>query len=283
MKKLTGVNSYSGYHWVGNAFPVRTLLSYATHGPEISPFLLLDYAAPAMFPPSPSQRGVGMHPHRGFETVTIVYEGEIEHHDNAGNHGIIGPGEVQWMTAGKGVLHEEKHSRSFSETGGLLQMVQLWVNLPARDKMSPPRYQAITETMIPVVKLDDAGSSARIIAGTFKDALGPAQTFTPIHVWDLNIKPGHRHELKLPEGFATHMLVCKGSVVVNDGEMVESASLAFFEREGETISLKAMDEVSLLIMSGQPLNEPVVGQGPFVMNTHDEINQAMADFRAGLF
>lgn len=283
MKKLSRVYRAGGAHWVGDGFPVRTIFSYNTHGSDISPFLLLDYAGPADFLPSSNPRGVGQHPHRGFETVTIVYQGEVEHRDTAGNEGRIGPDDVQWMTAARGILHEEMHGRAFTEQGGTLEMVQLWVNLPAKDKMSTPRYQEITDRMIPAVKLGDDGSIVRIIAGNYDGTKGPAHTFTPVNLWDLRLKASHATELKLPDGFTTLLLVLEGSILVNDGETVETAELAMFEREGERIALEAQEDTTLFVMNGQPIDEPVVGQGPFVMNTGEEIKRAMTDFSEGRF
>lgn len=283
MKKLSRVNRAAGGHWVGDGFPVRTMMSYNTHGADISPFLLLDYAGPAEFPPSAEPRGVGQHPHRGFETVTIVYRGEVEHRDTAGNQGRIGPGDVQWMTAAKGILHEEMHGRAFTEAGGTLEMVQLWVNLPAKDKMSEPRYQEIRDGTIPTVALGGDGSLARIIAGAYDGTKGPARTFTPLNLWDLRLTGGNRTELTLPDGHTALVLVLKGSVAANDGESVNAAELALFERAGERIALDARADSTLLVMSGQPIDEPIVGYGPFVMNTRAEIDEAMADFRAGRF
>ena len=283
MKKLSRIYRAPDAHWVGDGFPVRTMFSYNTHGSDVSPFLLLDYAGPADFPPSSAPRGVEQHPHRGFETVTIVYQGEVEHRDTAGNQGRIGPGDVQWMTAARGILHEEMHGRAFTEKGGALEMVQLWVNLPAKDKMSAPRYQEILDGTIPVVELDGEGSIARVIAGEYDGAKGPAQTFTPIDLWDLRLKAGSRTELRLPDGFTTLLLVLKGSILMNDSEAAGTAELALFEREGERIALQAREDSTLLVMSGQPIDEPVVGYGPFVMNTREEIGQAMTDFHAGRF
>jgi len=281
MKRLSRVYRATDAHWVGDGFPVRTVFSYNTHGSNISPFLLLDYAGPADFPPSSRPRGVQQHPHRGFETVTIVYKGEVEHRDTAGNRGRIGPGDVQWMTAAKGILHEEMHGRAFTESGGTLEMVQLWVNLPAKDKMSAPRYQEILDSMIPAVKLGGDGSIARIIAGEYDGTKGPARTFTPVNLWDVRLKAGHERDLRLPDGFTTILLVLNGSVLVNDGEAVGAAELALFERAGGHIALAAQEETTLLVMSGQPIDEPIVGHGPFVMNSREEIDQAFADFRAG--
>ncbi|MGH6929506.1 MAG: pirin family protein [Dongiaceae bacterium] len=283
MKNLSRVYRAAGAHWVGDGFPVRTMMSYNTHGADISPFLLLDYAGPAEFPPSSRPRGVEQHPHRGFETVTIVYRGEVEHRDTAGNQGRIGPGDVQWMTAAKGILHEEMHGRAFTEVGGTLEMVQLWVNLPAKDKMAAPRYQEIRDGTIPAVALGGDGSIARIIAGAYNGTKGPARTFTPVNLWDLRLEAGNRTELTLPDGHTTLVLVLKGSVAVNGGETVSAAELALFERAGERIVLDARADSTLLVMSGQPIDEPIVGYGPFVKNTRAEIDQAMADFQAGRF
>ncbi|MDZ4737080.1 MAG: pirin family protein [Rhodospirillaceae bacterium] len=270
-------------HWVGDGFPVRSMFSYNRHGAEVSPFLLLDYAGPAEFQPASQPRGVEMHPHRGFETVTIVYQGDVEHRDTAGNEGRIGPGDVQWMTAAKGILHEEMHGRDFTEKGGTLEMVQLWVNLPARDKMTAPRYQEIVDRTIPAVSLDDKGSIARIIAGDFNGTKGPAKTFTPVNLWDLRFKAGSRTTLTLPDGFTGILLVLRGSVRVNDSETVGTAELALFDHDGEVIELAASEDATLLMMSGEPIDEPIVGYGPFVMNTEDEIRQAITDFNAGRF
>ncbi|MGH6930817.1 MAG: pirin family protein [Dongiaceae bacterium] len=282
MKALSRVYRAPATHWVGDGFPVRTLFSYNTHGASISPFLLLDYAGPAEFSPSSEPRGVGRHPHRGFETVTVVYQGEVEHRDTAGNHGRIGPGDVQWMTAARGILHEEMHGRDFTEKGCTLEMVQLWVNLPAKDKTSAPRYQEILDHSIPTVVIGGE-SIARIIAGEYNGTKGPAQTFTPINLWDLRLKASVRTELTMPGGFTTLLLALAGSVTVNDTEAVGEAELGLFEKEGETVSLEARTDSKLLLMSGQPIDEPVAGYGPFVMNTQEEINKAVADFQAGRF
>ena len=283
MKKLARVYRTADSHWVGNGFPVRSVFSHNRHGADVSPFLLLDYAGPAEFPPASGRRGVEQHPHRGFETVTIVYQGEVEHRDTAGNEGRIGPGDVQWMTAARGILHEEMHGRAFAEKGGTLEMVQLWVNLPARHKMSAPGYQEILDAAIPAVPLGDDGSRARIIAGDFAGTKGPARTFTPVNLWDLRLAAGRRTELTLPDGFTTLLFVLKGRVLVNRTEVVGTAELAMFEREGRDIALEAEEETTVLVLSGEPIDEPVVGYGPFVMNTRAEIGQAMADFQAGRF
>jgi hypothetical protein len=280
MKKLLGIHRDADAHWVGNGFPVRTIFSYQSLGQCLSPFLLLDYAGPAEFPPSDQPRGVGEHPHRGFETVTLVYQGELEHRDSAGNHGKLGPGDVQWMTAASGVVHEEWHEPAFTKRGGVLEMVQLWVNLPAKDKMSPPRYQEIRNRQIPVVNLE-GGGTARVIAGVFQGVNGPAKTFTPITVLDLRLKAGSRTAIAFPHGYTTLVLVLKGKADMNDAETAGEADLAIFDRAGDRFVVEAKEEASLLVLGGDPINEPVVSYGPFVMNTEAEIRQAMQDYRSG--
>lgn len=283
MKQLIAIHRTAEAHWVGDGFPVRTLFSYQDPGPRLSPFLLLDHAGPARFTPSDRPRGVGQHPHRGFETVTIVYQGEVEHRDSTGNAGHIGPGDVQWMTAAAGILHEEMHGREFTRAGGTLEMVQLWVNLPARLKMSPPRYQSLLDRDIPGVNLANGGGRLRVIAGVYAGVAGPAQTYTPINAWDLRLTAGHRVELPVPDGYTTVVLVLKGKVLINESEHAGAANLAQFEREGTGIVLEAADEATVLVLNGEPIDEPVVGYGPFVMNTEQEIHQAIADFQKGRF
>jgi redox-sensitive bicupin YhaK (pirin superfamily) len=278
MKKLHRIIRSPETHWVGDGFPVRTLFSYATPNIETSPFLLLDYAGPAEFAPSPAPRGVGFHPHRGFETVTILYRGEIEHRDTAGNGGLIGPGDVQWMTAARGLRHEEMHSAAFTRQGGTFEAVQLWVNLPAKYKLDEPHYQAIAEEQIPVVALDEKGSVVRVIAGVFKDLKGPANTYTPIDVWDLRLSAGLALELGVPDNFTTILFALQGHVEINRDAVLNAAEAAFFEREGGSILLNAVTDATLLLMSGEPIVEPIAGYGPFVMNTPEEIRQAVTDF-----
>lgn len=282
-KEITRINHGTGGHWVGDGFPVSTMLSYQTQESEISPFLLLDYAGPTEFEPSSQPRGVGQHPHRGFETVTIVFQGELEHSDNAGNTGKIGPGDVQWMTAARGILHEERHSRDFTKTGGTLEMIQLWVNLPAKDKMSDPHYQEILNTDIPIVNLPGEAGFIRLIAGKYDGIKGAAKTFTPVNLWDMHLKAGHKVDLVVPEHHNAFILVLAGDVTINDSEQLGPKELAQFTREGEAVSLEVQEDSTILLMSGEPIDEPVVGHGPFVMNTHDEINKAMADYAAGRF
>lgn len=267
-------------HWVGDGFPVRTLLAYPNLGAALTPFLLLDYAGPREFPPTSARLGVGEHPHRGFETVTIVYAGEVEHRDSSGGGGRIGPGDVQWMTAAGGIVHEEFHGRDFARRGGLFEMVQLWVNLPARDKMAPPRYQSITAEQIPSVTLA-GGATARVIAGQLAGAKGPARTFTPIHVWDLRLAAGQRADLDLPDGFTTAAVVLRGRVRLNESEAVGAAEVGLFDREGERIAIECTEDASVLVLCGEPIDEPIVGRGPFVMNNLAEIRQAMLDYQSG--
>lgn len=283
MKQLHRITHTDESHWVGDGFPVRTLFSYDTPDAELSPFLMLDYAGPAEFPPAPKPRGVGLHPHRGFETVTLLYQGEVEHHDTAGNGGLIGPGDVQWMTAAKGLMHEEMHSIAFTRQGGTFEAIQLWVNLPARYKMESPHYQAIVNDQIPVVKLNDKGSLMRVIAGTYQGIHGPAKTHTPINLWNLCLLAGHTHELDLPEDYTTLLFALKGRVDINASATLSAAELAFFERKGSTIHLTAREDTALLVMNGEPINEPIAGYGPFVMNTQEEIRQAISDFNSGHF
>ena len=283
MKKILGVYTAPRPHWVGDGFPVRTLFSYDSMGKHISPFLLLDYAGPAEFSPTTQRRGVGQHPHRGFETVTIVYKGEVEHRDSTGNGGVIGPGDVQWMTAASGILHEEFHSEAFARSGGPLEMVQLWVNLPARDKMSAPGYQGIVDRDIPDLALKDDAGRLRLIAGEFDGTRGPARTFTDIDVWDIRLNAGKAATFDVHQGRNTALVVLHGAVEVNGQEVVREGQLALFERDGSHVRLEANNDAVLLILSGEPIDEPIVGHGPFVMNTDAEIQQAFVDFQSGKF
>ncbi len=281
VKKLQHILRNNDQHWVGDGFPVRTLFSYPRLGASISPFLLFDYAGPIEFPPTTKHLGVGEHPHRGFETVTIVYSGEVEHRDSSGGGGKIGPGDVQWMTAASGIVHEEFHGRDFAQRGGLFEMVQLWVNLPAKDKMSPPRYQNILNNQIPVAKLPENQGSIRIIAGEFDGLTGPAQTFTPIHIWDLRLAGKQTINLAVAKDYNTILAVLKGSVRINDSETIGAAEVAVFDPAGDHIDINTIQDTTLLLLSGEPIDEPIVGSGPFVMNTEEEIRQAKADYQSG--
>jgi len=271
-------------HWVGNGFPVRSVFGYNDLGRELSPFLLLDYAAPYSFAPGDEKRGVGGHPHKGFETVTIAYQGELEHRDSSGGGGKIGAGDVQWMTAGNGIVHEEFHSRDFARAGGTLEMVQLWVNLRAKDKSAKPGYQTLLNAQIPNVALPNEAGSVRVIAGEFDGRKGAAKTFTPINLWDVRLRAGKTTELPLPSGHTTAVLVLGGEVRVG-GEKAGEGDLAIFARQGEGIVIEAIAgqnaEAKLLVLGGEPFNEPVVGYGPFVMNSRAEIEKAFEDYQLG--
>ena len=281
MKKLSFIQSQDTGHWVGDGFPVRSIFTYNDRSSELSPFLLLDYAGPADFPPTNRRRGVGEHPHRGFETVTIVYSGAVEHRDSSGGGGIIGPGDVQWMTAGGGIVHEEFHGPEFAKNGGRFEVIQLWVNLPAKDKMAAPGYQAITTQQIPHVDIDGGGGTVRVIAGKYNGLAGPARTFTPMNIWDVRLAAGTHAEFEVPTGHTTALFVLRGQVTLGDGERVGEAQLAVLERAGGKLAVDALQDTTLLLLNGEPIDEPVVGYGPFVMNTQKEIQQAMADYQSG--
>lgn len=284
MKKIQSVYAAPHGHWVGDGFPVRSLLSYDRMGAaQISPFLLLDHAGPHTFEPARRPRGVGQHPHRGFETVTLVYEGELEHRDSTGSGGRIGEGDVQWMTAGAGIIHEEFHSRAFTERGGRLEMVQLWVNLPARDKDTPAAYQTLRDADIPEIPLDDRAGRVRVVAGRYRGHEGPASTFTPINLWDLRLVSGRAARLSVPKGHTTLLVVLEGTVQINGETIVRDEAVVSFERRGEELHLEANNDAKLLLLGGEPIEEPVVGHGPFVMNSVEEIHQAFADFQRGKY
>ena len=279
-KKVLDIIRNVSPHWVGDGFPVRSLFSYNYQPEKSDPFLLLDYAGPAQFPPAEKRRGVEVHPHRGFETVTIVYQGELAHRDSSGNAGSIGPGDVQWMTAASGVVHEEFHSERFTKNGGPFEVVQLWVNLPAKEKMSKPRYQELQAANIPTVELANGTGSLRIIAGEYAGTKGPARTVTPVNLWDLKLKAGSSVELPIPVGHTAMLVTQKGKLLVNDTPVV-AVELAHLDRTGDMLSLKSEMDSQALILTGEPLNEAIVGHGPFVMNTREEISQAIRDYQAG--
>jgi redox-sensitive bicupin YhaK (pirin superfamily) len=286
MKKgVRGIVPSPKGHWVGDGFPVRSLFTYDQLGQHLSPFLMLDYAGPAQFAPAEQPRGVGEHPHRGFETVTIVYDGEVAHRDSAGGGGTIGPGDVQWMTAASGILHDEFHSPAFTRRGGTLEMAQLWVNLPAKDKMSAPRYQTLLRTQIPDVSLPDEAGRLRVIAGSYERSAGPASTFTALNVWDVRLESGRAVSLRVPLGHTTAIAVFKGNVTVNGSPPVGHAQLLVLDREGDEVHIEAAagEHAVFLVLSGEPIAEPIVGYGPFVMNSRAEIETAMEDFRRGKF
>lgn len=280
-KQFRGILRNPHGHWVGDGFPVRTLFAYPELGGAISPFLMLDYAGPKNFPPTEARRGVGEHPHRGFETVTVVYDGEVEHRDSSGGGGIIGPGDVQWMTAGSGLVHEEFHGREFARRGGRFEVIQLWVNLPAEHKMTPPAYQGILSGAIPAASLPGDGGTVRVIAGEFDGAAGPARTFTPIEMWDLRLNGGKPVTLSVPEGHTALLVVLDGSVTVAGSEQISSAEAALFDRSGTDIAFACAGDTKALLLAGEPIDEPIAGMGPFVMNTQQEIQQAVLDYQSG--
>jgi redox-sensitive bicupin YhaK (pirin superfamily) len=269
-------------HWVGDGFLVHSLASYHEDAEAISPFLLLDYAPPREFAPTLEQRGVGSHPHRGFETVTIAFQGSVEHQDSGGHVGRIGPGDVQWMTAGRGVVHQEFHGRDFAESGGTFEMAQIWVDLPRDHKMTAPRYQTLRSDRIPVLELQGGAGQARVISGTLHGVQGPARTFSPIALWDLDLAAGAALDLPLPSGHTALLLVRRGSVRAA-GTLVPANQLARLAREGSSVSIATEEAAQILLLSGEPLPGPVVGHGPFVMSSRREILEAIADFQAGRF
>jgi len=283
MKNILGTYSAPRRHWVGDGFPVRSLFSYDTQGKHLSPFLLLDYAGPAEFAPASRPRGVGEHPHRGFETVTIVYQGEVDHRDSTGAGGHIGPGDVQWMTAASGILHQEFHSEAFTRRGGTLEMVQLWVNLPAKDKLADPGYQTLLDADIPSIALADGAGRVRVIAGELHGRRGPARTFTPMDVWDIRLNQGGSTKLTVPEGRTLALVVLHGTVRVHGDETASDAQMVVFDRAGSEIAIEAASDATLLLLSGEPIDEPIVGYGPFVMNNEAEIAQAFEDLHSGRF
>ncbi len=262
-------------------FAFTTSFPHALPEDRMSPFYLLDYNSKHEFPPTLKPRGVGAHPHRGFETVTISFKGRLAHHDSRGNAGVIGEGDLQWMTAGSGILHKEYHEQEFARRGGIFHVAQLWVNLPAKDKMTEPRYQAIEDTQI--LRVEVAGGTVEVIAGEFNGVKGPASTFSPVEMYRLRLNSGGRAEFSLPAHYNTGMLVAEGSVVVNGRENVPTDSFVVFNNDGSDFTVEATEDALCLLLSGEPLNEPIATYGPFVMNTQDEIRQAMKDFGSGQF
>jgi len=280
-KKIKSINRAGSSHWVGDGFPVQNFFPSSGVDAGINPFLMLDYAGPAHFNASNTPKGVGEHPHRGFETVTISYKGSVEHKDSAGNQGVIHPGDVQWMTAGSGVVHEEMHEREFSKRGGEFEMIQLWVNLPKAHKMTSPRYQTLLNSAIPQLALDKKGSVARIIAGRLNDSMGPANTFTPVNLIDFKLVKDSKISFPVEAGFNSAFLFMNGSVKIDDATISDDPKLLLMDTVGDTIEIEVLEDSSLLFMAGEPINEPVASYGPFVMNTKDEIYQAIADFQSG--
>lgn len=286
MRNIKQIYRADSQHWVGNGFLVQPLFSHMADDRGTNPFLMLDYAAPYEFAPNETHgpRGVGQHPHKGFETVTIAYHGEVAHRDSSGGGGIIYEGDVQWMTAGSGIIHEEFHSENFSKKGGLFEMVQLWVNLPAKDKNTPPRYQHLAKANIPIVEFPDEVGYLRLIAGEHDGVKGAADTFTEMNVWDIVLHADQEAELEVPDNHNLSMVVLRGAVTFNGKEQAIAGELVNFEQTGGKVRVKAgSEEAKILLLSGVPIDEPVVGYGPFVMNTAEEIRQAISDFKSGKF
>ena len=280
-KRVLEIHDVASNHWVGDGFPVRSLFpSRKLSFEQISPFLLLDYAGPQDFTPSERPRGVDEHPHRGFETVTIAYQGSVAHRDSGGHSGVVGPGDVQWMTAASGVVHEEKHEQEFTRRGGTFEMIQLWVNLPKQYKMSKPRYQTLLAADIPSIQLDKG--VGRVIAGQWNGQTGPAKTFTPVNLFDIRLNPGGKAALNLTEGHTAAIFLLSGGVKINGAtDLTGEAQLAVLDPTGEDVEIEALENSKLLVMSGEPIREPIAHHGPFVMNTREELAQAVEDFRAG--
>ncbi|ASK32054.1 short-chain dehydrogenase [Chryseobacterium sp. T16E-39] len=283
-KKVEMVVSPKPAHFVGDGFRVHNFIPGASglDMKRMDPFIMLDYNSKFHFNGSEIPRGVGVHPHRGFETVTIAYQGKVEHHDSSGGGGVIGQGDVQWMTAARGVLHKEYHEREWSKTGGIFQMVQLWVNLPAKDKMSKPKYQAIKSSDMKIVDLGENGL-IEVIAGEYNGNTGPASTFTPVHMMNAKLKTGGKAEFHFPANYNTAALVIEGSIIVNGNEKAKTDHLVLFENHGEAFVIEASEDAIVLIISGEPINEPIFPHGPFVMNNREEIMQAFEDFNTGKF
>lgn len=281
MKNVEIIAKPQAAHFVGDGFRVHNLIPSIASASRMSPFILLDYNSTYHFPPSEIPKGVGVHPHRGFETVTIAYKGRVEHGDSSGGGGVIKEGDVQWMTAASGILHKEFHETEWSKMGGNFQMVQLWVNLPAKDKMSTPKYQAIANSEQVKVKLDQG--EVEVIAGEFQGNKGPASTFTPMHVMNAKLEAGGKASFSFPAYYNTAMIVIEGNVLINGQDKAPTDHFVLFGNEGEDFNIQALDQAVVLIMSGEPILEPIVSHGPFVMNTREEINQAFEDFQTGKF
>lgn len=282
-RAVEGVYQGAPFHMVGDGFRVSNYFPGGTNfGERFSPFILMDYNAPFVFPPSNEIKGVGAHPHRGFETVTIAYDGYVEHHDNKGHHGIIGPGDVQWMTAGSGLLHKEYHEKNFSRRGGLFHVIQLWVNLPRAHKMHAPKYQELLKADMGYTELPDNGGTVRVIAGSFNGVTGPAQTFTPVNLFDISFKAGGQAGFELPASYNTAAMVLKGSAVINGERKAAEGDFVLFSNTAGTIQIKGQtDDTLVIVLSGEPIDEPVFQQGPFVMNSRQEVFQAFVDFQDG--
>lgn len=270
-------------HFVGDGFRVHNFIPGTSTMQRMDPFIMMDYNSKYNFPPTDKPKGVGVHPHRGFETVTIAYKGRVEHTDSAGGGGVIGEGDVQWMTAASGVLHKEFHETEWSKKGGEFQMVQLWVNLPAKDKMSKPKYQAIAKSQMKNVALPNEEGQVEVIAGEYNGNKGPASTFSPVHLYNVRLKEGAKTELSFPSSYTTAILMIEGDAMVNDKTEAPQDHFVMFSGDGETFTVEALTDTVILVLSGEPLKEPIASHGPFVMNTHEELIEAFNDFNMGKF
>jgi quercetin 2,3-dioxygenase len=283
IRKIESIITASHHHWVGDGFKVHNFIPSLVSYDQISPFIMLDYGSPTHFDPSENPRGVGSHPHRGFETVTIAYKGRVQHHDSAGNSGVIGTGEVQWMTAGSGILHKEYHEEEWTKEGGEFQMVQLWVNLPAKDKMAKPRYQAITRGNIKRVELENDAGYVEIIAGKFGNVSGPAATYSDVNLWNIYLNTGSKTTITIPASHNASLLIIEGQIEI-EGKKIESGNMVIFEKDGnKSVEIVSKNGAIILVMSGEPIDEPIVSYGPFVMNTEEQIIEAVNDFNDGKF
>lgn len=284
LREIEGIFPAPPLHWVGDGFRVAGYFSaIADAARKLDPFLLMDYHPEYDYAPTQARRGVGVHPHRGFETVTLAFQGSVAHHDSAGGGGVIGPGDVQWMTAASGILHKEYHEQSYAERGGPFQMVQLWVNLPRGSKLAPPRYQALLAEQMGEVTLPEGAGRVRVVAGEYQGVQGPAKTFSPINLYDARLNAGAKLRLSFPAGQTLALLVMKGDVQINVAAGAKQNDLVLFRRAGERVEIDASTDAQLLVLNGEPLSEPIVQYGPFVMNTKAEIQQAMRDFASGKF
>jgi redox-sensitive bicupin YhaK (pirin superfamily) len=270
-------------HFVGDGFRVHNFIPGTSTMKRMDPFIMLDYNSKYTFPPTNTPKGVGVHPHRGFETVTIAYKGRVEHGDSAGGGGVIGEGDVQWMTAASGVLHKEFHETEWSKTGGEFQMVQLWVNLPAKDKMSPPKYQAIANADIITVALPDDAGDVEVVAGEYNGTKGAASTFSPVNMYNVRLKKGAKTTLTFPEHYTTALLMVEGDAQVNGDTEAPQDHFVMFSNDGDTFSIEALNDTVILVLSGEPINEPIAAHGPFVMSTQEELIEAFQDFNTGKF
>jgi redox-sensitive bicupin YhaK (pirin superfamily) len=281
LKKVAAILDPPAPHMVGDGFRVHNFFPNG-YRIKMDPFYLLDYNSKIEFPGSDKPRGVGVHPHRGFETVTIAYHGAVAHHDSAGNSGVIYPGDVQWMTAASGILHKEYHEEKFNKSGGFFQMVQLWVNLPTKYKMSAPKYQAIANNNMVKANLPDNNGFIEVVAGNYQGITGSASTFTPIEMYNLKLNSGTKISLTSPANYNTALLVIEGSLLINGKEAFVD-QMVHFAHEGTDIEIEAIDNATALFLSGEPIGEPIAQYGPFLMNRPEELQQAISDYNTGKF